>query len=79
MRNGLLKVLILLDDTGIRELNDGKSVEGKSCEFLLYVDYNNDTNDTPSASLYIAAEWLRRGRAAGKTKDEVLKRIFRVM
>ena len=30
MRNGLLKVLILLDDTGIRELNDGKSVEGKS-------------------------------------------------
>lgn len=56
MRNGLLKVLILLDDTGIRKLNDGKSVEGKSCEFLLYVDYNNGTNDTPSASLYIAAE-----------------------
>lgn len=56
MRNGLLKVLILLDDTGIRELSDGKSVEGKVYEFLLYVDYNYNTNDTPSASLYIAAE-----------------------
>ena len=56
MRNGLLKVLILLDDTVIRELSDGKSVEGKFYEFLLYVDYNYNTNDTPSASLYIAAE-----------------------
>ena len=46
----------LLDDTGIRELNDGKSVEGKFYEFLLYVEYNNDTNETPSARLYIAAE-----------------------
>ena len=38
MRNGLLKVLILLDDTGIRELNDGKSVEGKSWNSKISLD-----------------------------------------
>lgn len=46
----------LLDDTGIREINDGKSVEGRYYSFLLFVDQFDGTSNTPMANLYISAE-----------------------